>query len=362
MTTPVNDRFLRALLRQPVDRTPVWMMRQAGRYLPEYRALRAEVPDFVTFCKTPELACQATLQPLARFELDAAIIFSDILVVPAAMGSQLEFVKGEGPVIHNPVRSRKELQQLSTMHVLDELDYVMQAIAMTRKALDNKVPLIGFAGSPWTNACYMMQGGGSKEFEIPRQLLYREPKLVKSLLRKITDATTLYLNAQIEAGAQALMIFDTWGGLLTESTYQEFSLRYMKKIIRGLNRQHQGETIPVVLFTKNGGHWLELMADSGCDALGLDWTTSVGDARQRVGDKVALQGNLDPMQLFASTEQIEQAVIDIVDSYGPHPGHVFNLGHGINKDTPIEGVHAMIDAVQRYGRQTKSLHLAVTSS
>lgn len=358
MTSFKNDRLIRALLRQPVDRTPVWMMRQAGRYLPEYRKLRAEVPNFMTFCKTPELACEATLQPVQRFALDAAIIFSDILVIPDAMGMQLEFIEGDGPKIHNPIQNAADIKKLVDQDILERLDYVIQAMKLVAKELDGKVPLIGFAGSPWTVATYMIEGGSSKIFKQSKQMVYSQSQLLKYLLQKITDATIIYLNAQIEAGAQAIMVFDTWGGILSTAAYQEFSLAYMQKIAQGIKREYNGQKIPLTFFTKGGGQWLEMMAKSGCDALGLDWTVDIASARQRVGDQVALQGNLDPMNLYATTEQIEQAVIDIIDGFGPYPGHVFNLGHGIDKDTPVESVQAMLEAVQRYGRHTAKTETA----
>ena len=344
-----NDRLIKALLRQPVDRTPVWMMRQAGRYLPEYRALRQQVPDFMTFCKTPDLAVEVTLQPLARFALDAAIIFSDILTIPDAMGMQLEFVVGEGPVIHNPVRTERDVKTLTRPDVSRELDYVMQAISQCQQALVGKVPLIGFAGSPWTLATYMVEGGSSKFFAVIKGMLYREPTLLHKLLDKLAIVTIDYLNAQIAAGANAIMIFDTWGGVLTPATYKEFSLHYMQKIAEQLQREHEGQRIPVVFFTKNAAPWLETIAHSGCDAMGVDWTVDIGEVRERIGDKVALQGNLDPMTLFGAPESVRAEVQRILQNFGPHPGHVFNLGHGIHKDTPIESVTAMVDAVHEFG-------------
>lgn len=340
-----NDRFIRALLRQPVDRTPVWLMRQAGRYLPEYRQLRAKVPDFMTFCATPELACEATLQPLARYDLDAAIVFSDILTIPAAMGLDLEFAPNVGPIIHNPIQSMRDIEKLNMPDVHESLSYVTTAISLVRKELDNKVPLIGFAGSPWTLACYMIEGRGSKTFNTARSMLYREPEMMQALLTKLTVLTTHYLNAQIVAGAQAIMVFDTWGGLLTPRGYRQFSLHYMAQIAAGLQREFAGNKIPLIFFTKNGGQWLEVIAESGCDAVGVDWTIDIGAARKRVGERVALQGNLDPAVLLATPSAIRVAITEIMAAYGRYPGHVFNLGHGIDKATPPENVEVMVEAV-----------------
>lgn len=354
MTTNLqNDRFLRAILRQPVDRTPVWMMRQAGRYLPEYRKLRAQVPDFMTFCRNTEMAAEVTVQPLDRFPLDAAIVFSDILTVPQAMGADLKFEPGVGPKIYNPVRSQKCVDQLIHPDVNDSLQYVMDAVSASRKAINNRVPLIGFAGSPWTVATYMVEGGSSKLFKEIKTLAFRDPKVMHDLLKKITDVTIDYLQAQIAAGAQALMVFDSWGGVLSPSAYNEFSLPYLKHIARSLKREIDGNYIPLVFYGKGCGQWLEALADSGCDALGLDWTTDVGLARKRVGDKVALQGNLDPMVLFGTKNSIRDEVQRILAAFGPRPGHVFNLGHGIDKDTPIENVEAMIAAVQEFSLVTQ---------
>lgn len=346
-----NKRFLQALLRQPVDVTPVWMMRQAGRYLPEYRALRTKAKDFMTLCKTPELACEVTLQPLARFPLDAAIIFSDILTIPDAMGLGLSFVENEGPVFARPLRTVKDIQNLVVPDIATQLHYVMDAVRLVSHELDNKVPLIGFSGSPWTLATYMIEGGSSKTFSQIKKLLFSEPALLHHLLELLATAVTQYLNAQIDAGAQAVMIFDTWGGALSPRDYQEFSLAYMTKIIAGLTKEAKGEIVPVILFTKNGGQWLEAIAQSGCHAIGLDWTTSIGDARLRVGHHVALQGNMDPGVLYAPPEMIEREVEIILSDFGPHPGHVFNLGHGIQQDTPVENVTAFIDAVHAQSRR-----------
>ena len=344
----MNDsphRLIRAFLQQSVDRTPVWIMRQAGRYLPEYRATRRKAGDFLSLCKTPELACQVTLQPLQRFDLDAAIIFSDILTIPDAMGLGLYFVEGEGPKFHNRLKSLADIKALRVPDPGTDLRYVMDAVSLCRGELNNKVPLIGFSGSPWTLACYMAEGGGSREFRQIKTLLYQEPKALHDLLKILTSAVTDYLNAQIEAGAQALMIFDTWGGLLTSTAYQTFSLDYMTQIVANLDRKHQGEKIPVVLFTKGGNLWLEQIATSGCDALGLDWTIDIGLARQRLNHKVALQGNMDPAVLFASPSKIREEVSHILESYGTGSGHVFNLGHGISQYTAPENVKIFVDAV-----------------
>ncbi len=346
-----NHRLIKALLRQPVDRTPVWIMRQAGRYLPEYRQLRAKTPNFMQFCKTPELAAEATLQPLARFALDAAIIFSDILTIPDAMGVELEVISGQGPVIQNPIRHSRDIEQLRKPDIADDLGYVMDAIKLTVKALDAKVPLIGFAGSPWTMATYMVEGGSSRIFQMIKTMMYREPKLLHTLLQRLTDIVIDYLNAQIDAGAEVIMLFDSWGGVLTKAAFKEFSLRYLQQIAENIKRSHNGHKIPLIFFTKNGGQWLELLADTNCDALGLDWTVDLADARRRVGDQVALQGNLDPMLLFAKPEKIREEVATLIKQYGPGEGHVFNLGHGIHKDTPPEHVAVMVDAVHELSVQ-----------
>ena len=340
----LSHRFIRALLKQPVDKTPVWIMRQAGRYLPEYCATRKKAGDFLTLCKTPELACEVTLQPLARFDLDAAIIFSDILTIPDAMGLGLYFVEGEGPKFYKPIKNLSDIKKLRVPEP-GQLDYVYQAISLTRRELNNKVPLIGFSGSPWTLACYMLEGGSSKEFRQIKTLLYQDPKTLNHLLSTLTVAIIQYLNAQIKAGAQALMIFDTWGGLLTPSAYQLFSLNYMTQIINGLTYKSEEEKIPILLFTKGGGLWLEKIANSGCSAIGLDWTIDIGEARQRVGDKVALQGNMDPSVLFGSKERIREEVETILCSYGQGTGHAFNLGHGVSQFTSPDNVKHFVDAV-----------------
>jgi uroporphyrinogen decarboxylase len=346
-----NDRFLRALLKQPVDTTPIWIMRQAGRYLPEYRATRARAGSFMDLCKNPELACEVTLQPLERYDLDAAILFSDILTVPDAMGLGLYFAEGEGPRFTNPVRTQAEIEQLPIPDPEGELRYVMDAVRTIRKALDGRVPLIGFTGSPWTLATYMVEGSSSKEFAKIKGMLYGNPQALHLLLDKLADSIILYLNAQIAAGAQAAMMFDTWGGTLTPSTYQEFSLRYMQKIVNGVTREADGRKVPVILFTKGGAQWLEPMAATGCDALGLDWTINIAEARQRVGSQVALQGNMDPCVLYASPAAIREQVAQVLASYGQGSGHVFNLGHGIHQHVNPENVSVLVDAVHELGRQ-----------
>ena len=340
-----NDRLLRALLRQPVDRTPIWIMRQAGRYLPEYRATRERAGSFMDLCRNPELACEVTLQPLERFELDAAILFSDILTVPDAMGLGLYFEAGEGPRFERPVRTAREVDALPVPDPEDELGYVMDAVRTIRRALDGRVPLLGFSGSPWTLATYMVEGGSSKEFAHSKGLLYGQPAVLHALLDKLARAVAAYLNAQVAAGAQALMIFDTWGGTLTPAAYDEFSLRYMRQVVEGLPREHEGRAVPVILFTKGGGQWLERQADTGCDALGLDWTLDIGDARARVGERVALQGNMDPGVLYGSAQAVRDEVARILADFGPHPGHVFNLGHGIHQHIDPENVRVLVDAV-----------------
>jgi uroporphyrinogen decarboxylase len=350
MTTLKNDRLLRALLRQPVDVTPVWVMRQAGRYLPEYRAVREKAGDFKTLCTTPELACEVTLQPLRRFPLDAAILFSDILTIPDAMGLDLFFTEGEGPQFRKPVRTAADVDALPVPDPEVELRYVMDAVRLIRRELDGKVPLIGFAGSPWTLATYMVEGGGSKEFALVKRMLFDQPALMHRLLDVLARAVTAYLNAQVAAGAQALMIFDTWGGALSPRDYKEFSLQYMERIVRGLTREHEGRRVPVILFTKNGGQWLEAMVASGCDALGIDWTTDLGDARARVGSRVALQGNMDPSILYASADRIRSEVATVLASYGNGSGHVFNLGHGIHQHADPERVAVVVDAVHELSR------------
>lgn len=340
-----NDRYLRALLRQPVDTTPVWMMRQAGRYLPEYKATRAQAGDFMSLCKNAELACEVTMQPLRRYALDAAILFSDILTIPDAMGLGLYFEAGEGPRFSSPITSRADVDKLPLFDPEVELGYVMNAVRTIRRELKGEVPLIGFSGSPWTLATYMVEGGSSKAFTKLKKIMYAEPATLHLLLDKLADSVILYLNAQIRAGAQSVMVFDTWGGVLTGRDYCEFSLHYMHKIVDGMLRENDGRRVPVTLFTKGGGQWLEAMAATGCDALGLDWTTDIADARRRVGDKVALQGNMDPSMLYASPKRIGQEVDTILAGFGHGEGHVFNLGHGIHQDVPPENAGAFVEAV-----------------
>ena len=343
-----NDRFLRALQRLPVDRTPVWIMRQAGRYLPEYRATRAEAGDFMTLCQTPELACEVTLQPLRRYPLDAAIIFSDILTIPDAMGLGLYFVTGEGPKFERPLNRVEAIRQLPRPDVAESLRYVTDAVRLTRREIGGKVPLIGFSGSPWTLATYMIEGGSSKTFGKAKRLLYQEPAAAHELLGKLADTVTDYLNAQIEAGAQAVQIFDTWGGALSFDAYREFSLRYMQRIVEGLTRESEGRPVPVILFSKGCNTQLEALAGSGCDALGVDWTITLAEARQRVGRRVALQGNLDPAILLATPEVIRSEVKRTLESFGPGEGHVFNLGHGITPEVDPDHLAALLDAVREF--------------
>ncbi|GHD57315.1 uroporphyrinogen decarboxylase [Jeongeupia chitinilytica] len=349
MTQLQNDTFLRALLRQPVDYTPVWLMRQAGRYLPEYCATRKQAGSFLQLCKNTELATEVTLQPLERFPLDAAILFSDILTVPDAMGLGLYFAEGEGPKFERPLRDEADIRKLAVPD-LSELQYVFDAVSSIRKALNGRVPLIGFSGSPFTLACYMIEGGSSSDFRRVKTMMYDRPELLHHILDINAQTVTDYLNAQIDAGAQAVQIFDTWGGALAYGKYQEFSLAYMRRIVAGLKREADGRRVPVILFTKGGGLWLEDLADTGCDALGLDWTVDLADARRRVGDRVALQGNFDPNALFAKPAAIEAEVARLLTSYGGGSGHVFNLGHGINQFTPPEHVAALVEAVHKLSR------------
>lgn len=346
-----NDRFLRALLREPVDVTPVWMMRQAGRYLPEYRATRAQAGDFLSLCKNRELACEVTLQPLERYDLDAAILFSDILTIPDAMGLGLYFEQGEGPRFKKIIRTEQDVAELPIPDAATDLDYVMAAVSEIRGALSGRVPLIGFSGSPWTLATYMVEGGSSKDFRHIKQMMYATPEVMHALLDKLAQSVTAYLNEQIRSGAQAVQIFDTWGGVLSGPMYQEFSLKYMKQIVDGLIRESEGRRVPVILFTKNGGQWLEVMAEAGADALGLDWTTNIDDARRRVGDRVALQGNMDPSVLYAPADRIRAEVADILQRFGTGNGHVFNLGHGIHQFVDPESAKVFVDAVHELSGQ-----------
>ena len=351
MTKLKNDTLIRALLRQPTEYTPVWMMRQAGRYLAEYNQTRARAGDFLSLCKNPDFATEVTMQPLARFPLDAAILFSDILTIPDAMGLGLYFAEGEGPKFERPLREEWEIRALTVPDPNVHLRYVMDAVSQIRKTLDNQVPLIGFSGSPSTLACYMVEGCGGTDFRQIKTMLYQRPELLHHILNINAQSVTSYLNAQIESGAQAVMIFDTWGGALSHNAYQEFSLRYMSQILAGLKREHGGVRIPAVVFTKGGGLWLESIANSGCDAVGLDWTMDIGEARRRIGDKVALQGNLDPFVLFASPEVITAETEKILASYGNGNGHVFNLGHGISQFTPPESALTLVDAVHALSRK-----------
>lgn len=345
-----NDTFIRALLRQPTPYTPVWIMRQAGRYLPEYNETRRRAGSFLTLAKNPDFATEVTLQPLARYELDAAIVFSDILTIPDAMGLGLYFADGEGPKFERPLREEWEIRNLSVPDPGEHLRYVLDAVSQIRRALKNEVPLIGFSGSPYTLACYMVEGGASADFRLIKTMLYERPALLHHLLDVNARAVIAYLNAQIEAGAQAVMIFDTWGGSLSAAAYREFSLAYLQRIVAGLKREHGGARVPSIVFTKGGGLWLEDIAAIGCDAVGLDWTTDIGDARRRVGVRVALQGNLDPMVLFSSPEQIRSETQRVIDAYGPGAGHVFNLGHGVSQHTPPTHVKVLVDAVHELSR------------
>lgn len=359
-----NDQFLRACLRLPTDFTPVWLMRQAGRYLPEYRATREVAGSFMGLATNPEMACEVTLQPLRRYDLDAAILFSDILTVPDAMGLGLSFSAGEGPKFASPVRDEAAVARLAVPD-MDKLRYVFDAVGTIRKALADeqgvgKVPLIGFSGSPWTLACYMVEGGGSDDYRQVKTMMYQRPDLMHKILAVNADAVALYLNTQIEAGAQAVMIFDSWGGVLADGAFQTFSLAYTQRVLAQLKKEHNGFRIPHIVFTKGGGHWLEQIANTGCDVVGLDWTQNLGKARARVGHQVALQGNLDPMVLFAQPEQIQEQVIQTLDSFGAprnadgsHAGYVFNLGHGISQFTPPEHVSALVDTVHSHSRKLR---------
>jgi uroporphyrinogen decarboxylase len=346
-----NDTFLRALLREPTEYTPVWMMRQAGRYLPEYCATRKQAGSFLDLCKNPNLATEVTLQPLERFPLDAAILFSDILTVPDAMGLGLYFTEGEGPKFSKPLRDEASIMALQVPDIDKSLRYVTDAVSQIRKALDGRVPLIGFSGSPWTLACYMVEGGSSSDYARVKTLMYKEPKLMHHILEVTSQAVIQYLNAQIEAGAQAVMIFDSWGGALSHSAYHEFSLAYMQKIVHGLKREQDGVRVPSIVFTKGGGLWIDSIANIGADAVGLDWTMDIGVARQRVGHRVALQGNLDPNVLFATPEVIRTEVEKILASYGFGSGHVFNLGHGISQFTNPENAGALVAAVHELSKK-----------
>ena len=347
-----NDTFLRALRREPTEYTPIWLMRQAGRYLPEYRATRAQAGSFMQLAQNPDLATEVTLQPIDRYNLDAAILFSDILTVPDAMGLGLRFVQNEGPKFDRPLQDEVAVQRLEVPD-MEKLQYVFDAVTQIRTTLNGRVPLIGFAGSPYTIACYMVEGGSSSDFRTIKTMMYSRPDLLHHILSVNAHATASYLNAQIAAGAQAVMIFDTWGGSLSHSAYQEFSLFYMKQVINQLNREVDGVKIPVIMFTKGGGQWLELMCDSGADALGLDWTTSLAQAKQQVAGCVALQGNIDPSVLFGSEAVIRTKARQVLDEYGSDAGHVFNLGHGISQFATPESVGFLVDEVHRYSKSLR---------
>ena len=341
-----NDTLIRALLREPTPYTPVWLMRQAGRYLPEYNQTRARAGNFLALCKNPDLATEVTLQPLARYALDAAIVFSDILTIPDAMGLGLYFAEGEGPRFERPLREEWEIRDLTAPDPATHLRYVLDTVSQVRRSLAGSVPLIGFSGSPFTLACYMIEGRGSSDFATVKKMLYERPDLLHRILEINTQAVIAYLNAQIEAGAQAVMLFDTWGGMLSQAAYHEFSLAYLRRIIAGLTRAREGLRVPSIVFTKGGGGWLESIAAIGCDAVGLDWTVDIGAARARVGMRVALQGNLDPAILLSSAQVVQREAAAILASYGKGNGHVFNLGHGISQHTPPENVAALIETVR----------------
>lgn len=354
LVTLKNDRFLKALMKEPVDVTPVWMMRQAGRYLPEYRATRKRAGNFLNLCQTPELACEVSLQPLKRYAFDAAILFSDILTIPDAMGQGLYFAEGEGPRFKKVIRTAKDVEQLPDLNVTTDLVYVMDAVTLIRRELNGSVPLIGFSGSPWTLATYMIEGAGSKDFRIAKEFMYNNPEAMHLLLEKLSVAVTDYLNAQINAGVQAVQIFDTWGGILTTSSYLKFSLAYMKKIVTNLIKKADGRVVPVILFTKHGGLWLESIANTGTNAVGLDWTIEIGEARRRIGRSCSLQGNLDPSILYASPAVIRDEVGKILKSFGNGSGHVFNLGHGITPGVNPDNVNAFVEAVHELSVQYHS--------
>ena len=346
----LNDSFLRACLRQPTTHTPVWLMRQAGRYLPEYRATRAKAGSFMGLATNTDYATEVTLQPLERYALDAAILFSDILTVPDAMGLGLSFVLGEGPKFAHPVRDEAAVAKLEVPD-MNKLRYVFDAVASIRKALNGRVPLIGFSGSPWTLACYMVEGAGSDDYRLVKTMMYSRPDLMHRMLEVNAAAVAQYLNAQVEAGAQAVMIFDSWGGVLADGAFQEFSLAYTKRVLQQLKREHDGQRIPHIVFTKGGGLWLEEIAAAQPDVVGLDWTVNLGTARARVGDKVALQGNIDPNVLFAGPAQIRAEVTRTLESYGAPGGHIFNLGHGISQHTPPESVSVLVDTVHEVSKR-----------
>jgi uroporphyrinogen decarboxylase len=345
MTRPKNDTFLRALLREPTPYTPIWIMRQAGRYLPEYNQTRARAGSFLDLCRNPDLATEVTLQPLARFPLDAAIVFSDILTIPDAMGLGLYFEEGEGPKLERPLRDEWEIRDLAVPDIESQLGYVLDAVTQVRRALDNEVPLIGFSGSPFTLACYMVEGGGSSDFHRLKRMLYARPELLHRILEITAAAVTAYLNAQIARGAQAVMLFDTWGGVLSHAAFHTFSLAYLKRVVDGLKKEHGGARVPSIVFTKGGGLWLESLAECGSDAIGLDWTVEIGAARRRVGNRVALQGNLDPAVLLSTPEAVRREAEQVLAAFGSGTGHVFNLGHGVSQFTPPENVATLVDVV-----------------
>src|SRR5450631_3746817 len=343
-----NDLLLRALLREPTPRRPIWLMRQAGRYLPEYRATRARAGGFLEMCTNPEIACEITLQPVNRFPLDAAILFADSLTIPHAMNLGLDFEAGEGPKFERPVRTPSDIDKLGVPDPGSELKYVIEAVARVRRELKGRVPLIGFAGSPWTVATYMVEGGSSKTFGVIKRMMYESPRQLHRLLELLAQATILYLNAQIAAGAQAVMLFDTWGGVLTPAQYEEFSLRYMAEVVDALTRKADGRRVPNIVFTKGGGAWIKKIAAIGCDAIGVDWTTDLATARSAVEGRVALQGNLDPAALFAPAETLRSETLRVLQSYGSGDGHVFNLGHGITPDVDPERVAVLVETVRGY--------------
>ncbi len=350
-----NDLYLRTLRGEKVERTPIWVMRQAGRYLPEYREVRKQAGDFLTLCKTPELACEVTMQPIDRFGLDAAILFSDILTIPDAMGLELVLEEGIGPVFNKPVRSEAQIHKLSVPDAEDDLGYVMDAVRVIRKELDGRVPLIGFTGSPWTLASYMVEGSGSKDFRRIKGLMFESPQAAHTLLQVVTDSVISYLKAQVAAGVQSLMVFDTWGGVLSTADYKVFSLAYMQQIVSALKSDEMTKDIPVVLFTKGGGPWLEMMADTGCDGLGLDWTVDIADAKARVGDRVVLQGNMDPVLMNTGQQQVRDHAMLVLEGYGQHEqsdkGHIFNLGHGIQPFAHPDNMQALVETVQGNSQQ-----------
>jgi len=354
MSSTPNHRFLRALRREPVDTTPIWIMRQAGRYLPEYRATRERAGSFLALAKTPELACEVTLQPLARFPLDAAILFSDILTIPDAMGLGLHFVEGEGPKLAHPLRTTADIEKLGVPDAERDLGYVMDAVRLIRRELNDRTPLIGFAGSPWTLACYMIEGEGSSTFARAKALAWNDPALMHRLLETLARAIAAYLAGQARAGAQALMVFDTWGGLLAPAQFREFSMRWLGEIVAMLKADAVARELPIILFSKGANSHLEALADTGCAALGVDWTIPIGDARARVGDRVALQGNLDPVVLAAGPDAIRREARAVIEGFGAHPGHVFNLGHGITPDIDPAHVAVLVDAVHEFGTRNRA--------